>query len=388
VIPYRLISAHWRKNAVRTAFTTLSVGIAVFLFCMLRTVVTSLESMVHSSSSERLMTSSALSLFTYLPVAMQPKIEGMEGVERVCQWTWFGGVYIDSSKFFARFGVDAERFRLMYGDQAANGGVFKMPAEQWEAFAKEQRACIVGAGLVKQYGFELGGTIPLQGDIFRTDLQLQVRGIYESGNPAYDDTQLFFHWKYLDEAAGRPGRVSTFAVDLKKGTEMGDLGARIDDYFRSSATPTLSQSEQAFNAQFLTMWGNVGLLFNAIGTTVLFACFLIVLNTMLLAARERIVEVGVLKTLGFADGGVLLLYVAEGLLLTVLGGGVGIGASGLLAGGQALTLGPVTIPVFLLELRTILIASGLAVALGLVAGLAPGVMALRLRIVEALRRFG
>lgn len=385
-MPLRLVLAHWRRHRVRTSLTVLSVAVAIFLFCFLQAVLTTLESTVTSVTGNRLISSHAVSLFAHLRISQLPKIERVPGVRRVGHWTWFGGVYVDPKNFFPRFGTDVESFRDIYGDRSPDGAVYVMPEADWEAFAREKRACIVGKGLVDRFGFSRGDTITLQGDIFPVDLDLTVRGVYETGNPTYDDLTLFFHWSYLDEATGRTGRVSTFIVDLEEGADPGAVSRAIDDMFRSSTTPTLTQSELAFQSQFLTMWGNVPLLFTAIGTAVLLASFLITLNAMLLGARERVVEVGVLKTLGFRDGRIAGLYVLEGLALALLGGLVGIGAARLLADGDPLVLETIYLPVFVLRGETAAMALGIAAALGTLAGLAPAVMASRTPITAALRR--
>ena len=75
----------------------------------------------------------------------------------------------------------------------------------------------------------------------------------------------------------------------------------IDDLFRNSSAPTKTGTEQAFNASFATMWGNVGLLMNTIGMAVVFAILLVAANAMMMSARERTRELAVLKTIGFSD---------------------------------------------------------------------------------------
>jgi putative ABC transport system permease protein len=387
-MPFRLIVAHWRRNFLRTALTTLSVAVAVFLFCSLRTLLTTLESVVKNASTEKLITSNAVSLFASLRLSMRPRIESMSGVRRVGHHTWFGGTYVDPKNFFARFAVDVSAFRDIYGDRAPKGPVFTLGAKEWDAFESERNSCIVGAQLAKEYGFEVGKPIALTGDIFPVDPTFIVRGIYESDNPAYDDLTLFFHWTYLDELIGERGECSLFVLDVGDPGSSGDIAREVDAAFRNSARPTITQSEQAFSAQFLTMWGNVALLFNSIGTVVLFACFLVTLNTMLMAARERVREVGVLKTLGFSDGSVGALYLVDGILLAVAGGLIGAGLARWWADGGPLKMGPVYFPVFRLEQETLLAGLGLALLLGIAAGLAPALMAVRLPIVKALRQIG
>ena len=93
----------------------------------------------------------------------------------------------------------------------------------------------------------------------------------------------------------------------------------IDDLFRNSSSPTKTGTEQAFNASFATMWGNVGLLMNTIGMAVVFAILLVAANAMMMSARERTRELAVLKTIGFSDRRLFALVMLEAGLITVTG---------------------------------------------------------------------
>ena len=121
----------------------------------------------------------------------------------------------------------------------------------------------------------------------------------------------------------------------------------------------------------------------AIVTAVLFNILLIAANTMAQTVRERTNELAVLKTLGFTNGTVLGLVLAESLFITLLGGGLGLGVAWLFVQGGDPTGG--ALPIFVLPSRDVTIGAGLAVSMGVLAGLLPAVAAMRLRIVDALR---
>ena len=108
------------------------------------------------------------------------------------------------------------------------------------------------------------------------------------------------------------------------------VGKTIDDLFRNSSAPTKTGTEQAFNASFATMWGNVSLLMNTIGMAVVFAILLVAANAMMMSARERTRELAVLKTIGFSDRRLFGLVMLEAGLITVTGAVIGLGAAKLL----------------------------------------------------------
>jgi putative ABC transport system permease protein len=123
----------------------------------------------------------------------------------------------------------------------------------------------------------------------------------------------------------------------------------------------------------------------AIAGAVLFAILMVTGNTMAEATRERTGELAVLKTLGFGDGRIFALVLAESCLMATTGGAIGLG---LAIAGIALVGDPTSglLPPIHLPAQDVVRALVLIVTLGIMAGLLPALQARRLRIVEALRR--
>jgi len=99
---------------------------------------------------------------------------------------------------------------------------------------------------------------------------------------------------------------------------------------------------------------------------------------------ERTEELGVLKALGFSNGQVLGMVLAESCLLAGLAGLAGLAAGWLLIRAGDPTRG--ALPIFYFHNRDILAGLLLTAGLGLAAGLFPAWQATRLRIADALRR--
>jgi putative ABC transport system permease protein len=395
VIPWVLLPAHARKGFLRTLLTVGSVSVALFLYCTLRTVITSIERTVTEGNSSRLIVQSALSLFAHLPISMQQKLEPIPGVTGVTHWTWFGGLYIDQQHFFARFMVDVPSMRKTFGDRSSDPDM-ELIEGSWEEFEKDRTGCIVGRGLLERFRdaekkplFALGNVVPIQGDIYPGDYRFTVRGVYKSHKPNFDESTMFFHWNYVDETTGRRGEVSTFTLLLDDPAHAPQVAQAVDDQFANSATRTRTLTEQAFNLQFMGMWGNLPVFLTFIGGAILFAAFMVTLNTLLLNARERISEVGVLKTLGFPDGAIGMLNMVEALVLCLLGGALGTGIAILLFNHSSFGMSmDAFVPGFRVVTGTAAEAMGIALAIGLVSGLIPSLYAARIPLVNALRRIG
>ena len=156
----------------------------------------------------------------------------------------------------------------------------------------------------------------------------------------------------------------------------------IDQEFANSTSETRTQTESAFAASFMKQMGNIEFLIMAIGSVVFFTLLLVTGNTMAIAVRERTGELAVLKSVGYPDGFVLGLVLAESILVAGIGGAIGLW----LARGVAQQ--DITNGLLPLYLSGGVLAAGVVAALatGLLAGLLPAIGAMRLSVVDALRR--
>jgi putative ABC transport system permease protein len=386
VTPWRLLFAHLRKAWFRVALTAGGVALAVFLLATLRTLVTSLEQTVKASGGDRVIVSSAVSLFVFLPSKIESELRSLPGVREVTHWTWFGGVYIDAKNMFGRFATDPVTLRAVYGDRSPGKEEIILTPEEWEAFEADRSGCVVGEGLSEQYGFRVGDQIELTGTIFEGDWTFNVCGVYRSGSAQIDSATMFFQWDYLDEKGGRRGEVSTYTIALEPGTDLAAISKEIDARYESSDHRTRTLTEAAFNQMFVSMWGNVPVLLSMIGGAVLFAAFMIALNTMLLHGQERRLEVGVLKALGFPSSVIVTLFVAEGMIVCGLGGQLGVGAAHLMFNTIGVSWLQRFFPAFQILPETEVLASGIALLVGAISGAVPAWIAARTPVVEALAR--
>ncbi len=381
----KLIRRSLLRHKVRTLLTIGSLAVAIFLLCFLRSLVTTLEAGVASAEQQRLWVQSAVSLYVDFPLSYQGKIDGVEGVRRTCKFQWFGGYYRDRDNFFAQFAVDPGRLFEMWPEATIIAG-------SREAFLADKRACIIGDGLAKQFGWKVGDTVPITGVIFqkadRSAWEFQVAAIYAPAKATLDNRTLYFHWDLLektmeDETGQAPG-VGVIVIETEPGANPTAVMATVDGLFENGPQRVQTTTEAEWNRQFVSMVGNVPRLVGYIGLGVLLAILLASVNTMLMQAREQLREIGVMKALGFSDGATALLLLLQALLLVGTGGGLGIVAAYLSQEGIGTMLGP-NFPGYAVVPLTFGGAVGVTLVLGLLAGAVPARMAERTKTAEAMR---
>jgi putative ABC transport system permease protein len=377
-----LIWAALFRSKTRTFLTLLSVVAAFLLFGMLDSVRVAFNSSANVDGYDRLITTSKLSITQSLPYSLQTQIESTPGVARASYATWFGGIYQDPKNFFPNFAIGPGYIEL-YPE-------YVLPSAQLEAFKKERTGAVVGEALAKQFDWKIGDTIPLQATIFPTkgsnDWNFKLVGIFKMADRKRqgEERQLMFNWKYFDEANDYiKGQVHWYVVDLADASQSTQVARAIDALSENSDHETKTQTEQAFNQAFFKQFADIGLIVTAIMSAVFFTLLLLTGNTMAQAVRERIPELGVLKTIGFSNRSVLWLVLVEAILLIVLGGAIGLGIASVLmpavsaASNGVIQLGSVPTATWLLGL-------GLMIAIGIIVGAPPALRAMRLNIVDAL----
>jgi putative ABC transport system permease protein len=376
-----LILRNMKHSRRRTILTVASITVALFLFCALRTVITAFDSAVDFADASRLIVRRSTSLVFPLPLAYRDRILGVQGVSGVTYANWFGGQYQGPENFFSQFAVDVPTYFDIYPELV-------VPPDQMKAFMAERTACIVGEGLARRFKWKVGDTVPLTGTIYPHpdgEWRLVIRGIYRPRTPDVDASVMYFHWDYLNQTMGDQGEVGFYVARLADASLAASVATAIDGRFANSSAETLTETEEAFQMGFISMMGNISFLVSVIGAAVLFAILLVSFNTMMMAARERTPEIAVMKTLGFTDGLILFLVMAEAALISLLGGILGCGGAWVIFGATNFNAGGM-VPNFLVKPSTLALGLGISLLLGLLSGVIPAVQAARLSVVDALRK--
>ena len=374
-----LLLAYLTRRKTRTLLTMGSFAVSLFLFCLLATIRAGFQSGVQAAGADRLVVINKVSLIQPLPLAYRDRILKVPGIKEATYANWFGGVYQDERNFFAQFAIDHTTYRQMFPE-------FVVPDDQWKAFEADKQGAIAGESTAKRFGWKVGDRIPIKGAIFPGNWEFNLVGIYKGARPNDDLTQFWFRWDHLIEKAPEwaKGFVGWYTVRVQPGADAVAVTKDIDSRFANSPWETRTQSEQAFMASFVEQMGNIGFLMTVIGSVVFFTLLLVAGNTMAMSVRERTGELAVLKTVGFTDLAVLALVLVEVILIALVGGAIGIGLAKLFTLRGDPTNG--MFASFYLPPSAMAAGAALTLLVGLLAGLIPATTAMRLQVVQALRK--
>jgi putative ABC transport system permease protein len=374
------------RNPRRSVLTISSIAVSL---CLLGVLVAMYHALFYAQETPgqalRLVVRHRVSLAQPLPVAYEAKVRQVPGVQEVSVWNWFGGTYKDNrdpKNFFARLGVEPKPFMKIRTQM-------QMPEDQRHAFIQDRTGCVVSSDLARKLGFKLGDRITLLGDIYPVNLELKVVGIFDDPDAL---ATLFFNYDYLRDALpiGRRNFISVVAVLADSPDNVPRIAKHIDSMFKDSAYPTKSESEQQFALSFVSFLGNIKLFLLSICAAVTFTILLVSGNTMAMSVRERIKEVGVLKTLGFNNDTILGIIIGEAVSIALIGGVLGLLLAALLTvgvGKAAATFMP-QLHNLSIEPVTALICLGVAVFIGVISSFIPAWNAARTNILDSLRYAG
>ncbi len=382
---FSLIFRNSWRNRRRTTLTVLSIGISL---CLLGLLLAMYAAFFHSQPSayqaKRLVTRNRVSLAFPMPLYYRDKIRSLPRVQEVGMSQWFGGAYKDSrdpNNFFARFAVEPDKLFTLRGEM-------QVPDDQRKAFMAERTACLIGGRLARRLNFKVGDRITLVGDIFPVNLDFTVRGVYEAPE---NDEVMYFHWKYLEEAIplGRRSSIGTFNILARSPDDVPGIAAAVDDLFRNAPVQTKTESEEQFGLSFLSFLGNVKVFLLSICGAVTFTILLVSANTMAMSVRERVREVGILKTLGFTTREILGIILGEAVMISIAGGVLGLALASLLCGmARNSPVGFDQIRHLSLQPEVALVCLLIAASIGLISSLVPAYSAARTSIVQAVRNTG
>ena len=351
------IKQAWR-HPLRSGLTVLGVAAGMFLY----TGVESLQRSVAAATDEA---ANAGRLIVYrenrfcpftsrLPEYYGDRIAEIDGVRSVTPIK----VVVNN----CRTSLDVVTFRGIPGDEFDEQIAPRVQLLDGSVDAWHQRsdAALVGDVLAERRRLRVGDRFDAAG------VTAEVAGIIASQRPE-DRNVAYVDLAFLQQAArGGLGVVTQFTVEVDDPNRQTAVAEAIDAAFAEAEEPTHTRPQQAFIAEIAKHIVELVAFTRWVGLGAVVAVTALIANTVLLAVRSRVKEIAVLGTLGFNDARVAWLVLVEGAVLGAAGGLLGAG-------------GTWAAPLVVLQ------AIGIALLLGVAAGLLPAWQAARQPIVVSLR---
>lgn len=377
-----LIRKNLFRKKLRAILLTLSILIAFFIFGILGAFNRLLNAGVEMAAADRMITMNTINFTVSMPYAYWGRVQGVEGVRNVSHMTWFGGYYQDPTQIVQTFAVDPATYLEAYPE-------IVVPADQAEAFTTNRTCLMVGQMLALQYDWEIGDRIPLLSNIWQkpdgsSNWEFDICAIYTGSEPEISTMAAYLHYDYFNESlAFGQDQISMMIINTTDPAVNERVAQEIDAMFANSPAETKTANEAAFARAFIDQIGNIGLIMLYVVGAAFGIILLIVGTSLIMAIQERTKEIGVMKTLGFPAPRIFRMVLIESVLLSLVGGLLGIG----LAAGLLQALAPFlaqVLPGMTVTGGIFGIAVALMLGFGVITGLAPALNAHRVRIVDAL----
>ena len=385
----------WRnlsRRKARTLLTVVGIAIGIAAIVALRATadgLTNYYALFGGSGADLLITQeeSVDVMFSAIKEEVGPELAHLPEVERVAGvLVTFASV--EGVPYFIVFGYDPhefaiQHFRIVEGEGLSRGQTLATRAVGRRGPVLDRRTgkpLILGRMAAQNLEKEIGDALKLY------EVTYRVVGIYETGKPI-EESGAVVSLQEAQAMAGKPRQVNAYQVQLKDLGQMKQVRQRIQRRFpdltvSASADFADEQEMLAYMRGFTWAVSLLAMLIGGVG----------VMNTMLMSVFERTREIGVLRAVGWRKGRVLVMILKESLVLSSLGGligvGLGVGAVRVLARMPATvgilsgTLSDTFSSALFLQVLTV------TFALGVVGGLYPAWRASRLVPLEALRYEG
>lgn len=374
-IPY-ILKSLWRHRT-RTALTVSGAAVALFVFCFVGAVQEGLARLTNDRQSERTLIVFQANRFcpstSRLPGDYVRAIAKLPGVADVVPIKVFMNNCRASLDLVVFHGLPPEKLRTARD--------LKLLSGDWGEFERRRDAALMGQAVARRRNLKVGDKFTIG------EVTVTVAGVFASAVPAEENlicTQL----EFLQQTRGlnSVGMVTMFEVRLAEGANAEAVARAIDEQYRGGPVATDTRPKGAFQANAVGDLAELIGFANYLGYACVGLVLALVATTTVMAVQDRIREHAVLQTLGFSGGRIFSLVLTESLLVSLLGGLVGIGLALAVLTFSKLAVGTEGVTIsFLPSAGLAGTGFGVSLAVGALAGLVPAWQAARAEIVASLR---
>ncbi|MFI5366660.1 MAG: ABC transporter permease, partial [Candidatus Binatia bacterium] len=362
----------WRSPR-RTVLTFIGLLIAFFLYTSLESVLSALRGVLAQTSSETIIflrPRNAMNFLTAeLPRRYTAAVREMDGVVAATPMRFYFAKGRNDGTFVVALAVEVDSFMRTYRPTSVSEAELR-------ATAAEPSAALVGRQVLEANQWHVGDRVTLRAIADMPALDLHIVGDIDGTDRL--GGVVVFNLAYLDRLIGAEGWTTFIQARIQRPELAASIARALDERFASYSVPTETRTEKAHMTSVVAGFAEVLNGLQAVGLVTLFVTLLVVANAVAMSVRERTVEIGTLRALGFGRARVMGLIIGESILVSILGGLAGTAAAYLLFASGILQLPGGASMRLAADLTVLVRAAALSVPLGAIAGLQPAWSAVRI----------
>jgi len=365
--------------------TVVTVGVMQTAFIFPRALVEAQEEQVRQSANDRIVVQSKVGGPGSLPARYADEIRTSDGVKHAegCRWAGFKLPGKDAI-FFESFGVDAEPLIVMHQREIA------APLAAKQAFISDERSALVGADIARELGWKVGDRVLFESRELPGQWEVTIACIYEAVAADWAKRTVWIHYAYFNRVLPAEDRdqLSFVSAQIFEPNQGGQIAKAIDRHFDASPVRTLTLEDRVLSAATVGRFRAILTAMDLVSYLILTVVLLILGNTLAMNVRERTLEFGVLRAIGFGPLHLITLVLGEAAALGFAGTALGLAFSYPLIEGL---LGPFLqeafrFPVVVIPVRVVITAALAGAGLAMLSAAIPVLRLVRLEVKRALGR--
>lgn len=187
-----------------------------------------------------------------------------------------------------------------------------------DALAANSNGIIIGVGLAEKFKLGMGSVLSVTSATGEVRA-LKIVGIFRTGNAGYDESQTFVSLKRAQSLLDRSNRINRFIIQLDDPYAARDIAALIEAHTGYKSVSWLEASEDLMSVLFVR-----NLIMYSVVSAILVVAAFGIYNTISTIVMEKTYDIAILKSMGFHARDVRLIFLAEGVILGLIGSLLGV----------------------------------------------------------------